>query len=273
MSTAPVNSDEAERSSSRMASGGSPAGAATAEATGQRLLAEHGDALWRFCLARSGSRDQAEDIVQETLLAALSGAHAFAGRSSERTWLLGIASHKLTDALRRAARDRAGTVQDAVDNSGGSSPTEPGLPRAKGEAGLGAGAGLPFDASGRWTTTLDPGALSAEGHADRTDLLRRLRSCMEELTPGQAEVVWMRDLLGVPGGEVCEALGLTPTTLWTRLHRARLALRLCLTRGGIGAEEKAGCEKSRAGRGWSTATEIKGKPVRGGAGRGKELGS
>jgi RNA polymerase sigma-70 factor (ECF subfamily) len=67
---------------------------------------EHGDYLYRFALARVDGPETAEDIVQETFLAALKAAPTFAGRSSERTWLTGILKHKLVDRWRRTQQDR-----------------------------------------------------------------------------------------------------------------------------------------------------------------------
>src|SRR6185436_6249500 len=57
-------------------------------------------------VARLQLRDDAlaEDVVQETLLAALAGT-GFSGRSSLRTWLTGILKHKIVDAIRRRQRD------------------------------------------------------------------------------------------------------------------------------------------------------------------------
>src|SRR5262249_28995511 len=66
-----------------------------------RWLEEHGDALYRFARARTGSREAAEDIVQETFLAALESRHQFQNRSSVRTWLLSILRHKIADHYRR----------------------------------------------------------------------------------------------------------------------------------------------------------------------------
>jgi RNA polymerase sigma-70 factor (ECF subfamily) len=89
-----------------------------------------------------------------------------------------------------------------------------------------------FTPKGGWARLPGPLQFSGESAAERASQLAALRKCLESLPPGQNEVVWMRDLLDVPGECVCKVLGLTPTNLWTRLHRARSALRLCMERGG-----------------------------------------
>jgi RNA polymerase sigma factor (sigma-70 family) len=72
-------------------------------------------------VARLQLRDEAlaEDVVQDTLLAALSG-KGFAGKSSLKTWLTGILKHKIVDAIRRKQRAPAavaafGDIDDELD--------------------------------------------------------------------------------------------------------------------------------------------------------------
>src|SRR6266705_1132676 len=67
-------------------------------------LGEHGDYLYRYVLVRVRDTAAAEDLLQETLLAAMGSYQAHEGRSSERTWLVGIMRHKVVDYFRRLAR-------------------------------------------------------------------------------------------------------------------------------------------------------------------------
>src|SRR5665647_2990100 len=66
--------------------------------------------LLRVAQLQLRERDQAEDIVQETLLAALEAQDKFAGKSSIKTWLTGILKHKIIDAIRKKARAPSVTV-------------------------------------------------------------------------------------------------------------------------------------------------------------------
>jgi RNA polymerase sigma-70 factor (ECF subfamily) len=61
--------------------------------------------LLSFAMRRLRNRDQAEDAVQETLLAALEGMERFGGSSSLGTWLVGILKHKIADVLRASSRE------------------------------------------------------------------------------------------------------------------------------------------------------------------------
>src|SRR5262249_44043649 len=65
----------------------------------------YGDALYRYALARLRQHQEAEDAVQETLLAALKARQQFQRRSHPRTWLIGILQRKVLDRLRTAVRE------------------------------------------------------------------------------------------------------------------------------------------------------------------------
>lgn len=193
----------------------------------ERWVREHGDILWRFAFARLRRPQLAEEVVQEALLSAMESFHRFSGESSERTWLLGITAHKIADCLRRERRElqtksAADVAEPPVDD--------------------------PFTARGTWKRIprLWPRRESGTGVAgpdalEREELLRALAACLEKLPPGIAEAIWLRDLLEMPAEEVCQALGLSATNLWTRTHRGRLALRSCIeltlgsTDGPLGA--------------------------------------
>jgi RNA polymerase sigma-70 factor (ECF subfamily) len=191
-------------------------------------MREHADVLWRFCKSRTGSADLSEEVVQETLLAAMRGHASFAGRSSERTWLLSIASNKIADHFRKAARrgERSGLDETGcADGACGATPIE-----------------SLFDDAGRWKVVPGAWVLAPEGTSERSAQIGALRACLDGLPPEQSEPVWLRELLGVPPEQVCKELGLTATNLWTRLHRARHALRQCLERS-LGSVESKGKER------------------------------
>src|SRR5258708_11017578 len=67
-------------------------------------LRQYGDALYCYALDRLRRPHEAEEAVQETLLAALKARGQFQGRSHPRTWLMGILKRKVVDQLRAAAR-------------------------------------------------------------------------------------------------------------------------------------------------------------------------
>ena len=66
-----------------------------------RWVDEHGDCLYRYALVRVRTPEVAEDLVQETLLVAVRSQDKFAGRSSQRSWLVGILKNKIVDHYRK----------------------------------------------------------------------------------------------------------------------------------------------------------------------------
>lgn len=154
--------------------------------------------------------------MQETLLAALQAVGSFSGASSERTWLIGIANHKVMDHFRRSQRRSAVSLEDV-------------------DAGESSNASLRsnFTDNGKWKRGNVPGSLSDANASDplrQKELLAFLRACLDALPPQLADVLWMRDVLQVPSEEVCQQLGLTATNMWTRAHRARESVRACMER-------------------------------------------
>src|SRR5712672_3336367 len=71
----------------------------------ERWVQDHGDALFGFAVLRVRDRAAAQDLVQETFLAAIKAKASFAGRSNERAWLFGILRNKLFDFYRLQRRE------------------------------------------------------------------------------------------------------------------------------------------------------------------------
>jgi RNA polymerase sigma-70 factor, ECF subfamily len=81
-----------------------------------RLIAAHIDAVYAFVRQRlRPCADLVDDVVQDVFLAALRGLSTYQGQSALRTWLLGIARHKVEDVYRQRLRLPEALDVDAVD--------------------------------------------------------------------------------------------------------------------------------------------------------------
>src|SRR6516225_8271672 len=80
-------------------------------------LSAHGDYLFNLAIGQVRDPLVAEDLVQETFLAAVKARERFSGRSSDRTWLVGILRHKIYDHLRRICRERPMRTDSTVDRA------------------------------------------------------------------------------------------------------------------------------------------------------------
>ena len=173
-------------------------------------LERHRSYLLRVAHLQLRDRDSAEDVVQETLLAALSGS-GFSGKSSVRTWLTGILKHKIVDVIRRKQRDATPVAALAPEGS---------------ELDVDDFDAL-FREDGAWQTP--PAAWgNPEESLQRREFFDVLDICLERLPAATARVFVMREVLELETDEICKELAITANNLWVILYRARVALRMCL---------------------------------------------
>lgn len=170
-------------------------------------LQQHRPYLLRYALLQLRNPVEAEDVVQEALLAAIEGRARFAGDSSLKTWLTGILKHKIMDAIRRKSREQ---------------------PLAAGEDGDDAAAvDALFKRDGHWqqmpATWGDP-----EQALENRKFWEIFEICSRLMPERTARIFMLREVMELTTEEICQELAITPTNLWVILHRARLALRECL---------------------------------------------
>jgi RNA polymerase sigma-70 factor, ECF subfamily len=189
-----------------------------------RRLERHRGELTAFCVARLGSRSEAEDAVQETMIRAWRGHERFRGQSSLRTWLYCIAANVCVDLsrspLRRALPLDLGPARMADPAVGSSSPSTPWI------APFRVGAAPP--AAGE---TGDP----AEAVASR-DAVRRAFATLLHLPPRQRAVLVLCEVLRWRATEAAELLGTTVASVTSALQRARSTLTAAGPAGRVDAD-------------------------------------
>lgn len=164
---------------------------------------EHGDYLFNFAIGQVRDTNVAEDLVQETFLAALKSQNNFSGRSSERTWLVSILRHKICDHLRKTCRERAVRVDP--------------LPSPDcGEA---------LDESMLWVHEMAAESSSPSRRIELAEFREHLEKALGKLPPRIAQVFQLYTVEERPNQEVCERLNISESNLWVMLHRARKQLR------------------------------------------------
>ncbi len=176
-----------------------------------RWVELHGDAMFRFAMLRVKRADIAEEAVQDAFLAALTARSSFDGRSSERTWMIGILRYKLIDLLRKRQRD-----SDRIVSAGAAETSM-------------------FD-HGIWIQRPKDWNLAASD-VEGEEFQRVLGGCVEALPGPMREAFCLRILDEIPSDDVCKCLDVTATNLWTLVHRAKLRLRACLTKRWFDGEK------------------------------------
>ena len=179
--------------------------------------ARFGDELYRFALSRVSDSETAEELVQETFLSALASLATFRAEASERTWLFVILRRKIIDHYRRQAR-APHIGLDVLSDGGGAPESDYFNP-----------------ATGHWTGPQAPASwLRADAALEQQELHEVLRRCQERLSAQQGAVFAMRFVEELSAEEICQELGLTSSNYWVIVHRAKLQLRRCLEKHGLG---------------------------------------
>jgi len=167
---------------------------------------QYGDLLYRFALVRVQDSAAAEDLVQETFLAALGAYKNFKGHSTLRTWLIAILKNKSVDHIRKKVKERG---SDEIDRPGN-------------------GIGDNFNGQGQWPQRhckwFDT---PLKLYADK-ELMDTLSRCLSGLPGRLAQAFTMREIDGLSTKEICAALNITSTNCWVMFHRARRRLRACI---------------------------------------------
>lgn len=174
-------------------------------------LAQHRQFLLDLATLQLGTRDDADDVVQETFAAALEGLHSFSGKVPLRAWLVGILRHKIIDAIRQRTRyvrlDTDETIQ-ANDQEFDDH----------------------FSNDGSWQPSVLNGSCPEAMLAHR-ELLELIEVCMQKLPSNTAKVFLMREFLDLDFSEIAERMSLEEGNLRVLLYRARMRLRDCVSRG------------------------------------------
>jgi len=169
-------------------------------------VAQHGDALFRYALMKMRDESQAEDMVQETFLAALKAREKFSGNSSEKTWLIGILKHKIIDHFRKHKREQSSddieSLTEQLDQQ--------------------------FDHTGHWSIPMRSWQEPEQAHEDK-EFWKVFAACIAYLPDHLADLFILREVKGLSSEEICKLLEISTTNnMWVMLSRARMRLRGCL---------------------------------------------
>jgi RNA polymerase sigma-70 factor, ECF subfamily len=164
--------------------------------------------MLRFAQLHIQPREEAEDAVQDALVAAL-GARGDAGAIDDpKRYLFGILKHKITDRLRAKYRPEV-AYQEAFDDD------------------LDA---VLFEEGGHWVASVAPKAWrSPDAQLESDQFFEVVDICVNKLPAKVARVFSMKELLECDADEVCATLGLSKADYWQCMSRARKQIQLCLT--------------------------------------------
>lgn len=164
----------------------------------------YSDSMYSWALHKTSSKETAEDLVQDTFMAAVQSFDRFKGDSNPKTWLFAILNNKINDHYRSSFRKP--TISDTTffDKL--------------------------FDENDQWTPEQRPQQWSDDtGHLlDNDEFQQTLQNCMKKLPDNWFSAIQLKFMEEKNGELICQELGITPTNFWQILHRAKLQLRKCL---------------------------------------------
>jgi RNA polymerase sigma-70 factor (ECF subfamily) len=169
-----------------------------------QLMRLHEKQIYNFTYRMLGSEGEAEDLTQDIFIAAFQGIRSFRGEAKFSTWLYRIALNQARNRIkylsrrnffarqRRRTDYRANIVSESPEGLADSAPTPE-----------------------QWTMT--------------KDLVVQVQECLNQIPPQARQILVLRDIQGFSYDEMSEMLSLKPGTVKSRLHRARAAMRECLS--------------------------------------------
>jgi RNA polymerase sigma-70 factor (TIGR02943 family) len=185
----------------------------------QSWVDKYGDFLYHFTLSRIKDHSIAEDLVQETFLAALKARKNFQGRSTPRTWLIAILKHKIVDHIRQRVREQTSDKVEVIFNTVANDPVD-----------------NSFNDEGDWRMHPSKWAIDPMKLYEQKEFMDVLYQCIGELPERQAEAFMMREIDGFSTEEICKLLKISATNSWVMLYRARMWLRQCLENNWLNTE-------------------------------------
>ena len=180
--------------------------------TFQHKLAELHQDILRFAKIQLRDDDLAEDIVQDTLAAAIAKHNQFRGEAGLKTWILSILKNKIADYFRNhkytvsleSLQEENDTIERHYEQG--------------------------FNESGHWQPTASPQnwQQAPEDNIYHQDFFRALENCMQGLPQDTARIFYLREIMGWEVNEICQEFSISKENCYVILHRARNGLRQCL---------------------------------------------
>lgn len=166
----------------------------------ERLISEHGSKMYRIASKMVGVQE-AEEVMQDTLLVVLQKIHAFDGQSAIGTWIYRIAVNNCLMRLRSRSR----SPEELLD------PARP-----------------EFTEKGEFANKIADWGMPPEDAVLRQEVLTLLHKSIDLLSESYRVVYLLAEIEGLSHPEIASILDLTVGAVKTRLHRARLFLREAL---------------------------------------------
>lgn len=172
-------------------------------------------AMLKFAMLHIQPREEAEDAVQDCLIALLEASHRLELIEDVRLYVFGVLRNKIADRLRNKYRVNAihlDIEEDDLDE-------------------------LLFGRDEKWLPGVAPAKWATpEMHFASEQFFRVVDLCVEKLPKKSGRIFSMKEFLDFDTQAICEVLNISKADYWQNLSRARKQLQLCLNKEWFGGE-------------------------------------
>lgn len=178
--------------------------------TFEKWVHQFGDELFNWAYYKTSSKETAEDLVQETFMAAYHKIESFEGKSQPKTWLFSILNHKIIDYYR--ANSKVTKISIYKTEAFGNEYFN----------------GL-FNENNAWKNmNVNPLWEKETSLLDDDDFNRVLKNCFSELPEKWNIALTSKYLTDKKTPEICQELNINVTNYWQIVHRAKVLLKNCI---------------------------------------------
>lgn len=166
-------------------------------------VALYSDTLYSWALHKTSRKEIAEDLVQDTFMAAVKSFDNYQGKSNPKTWLFSILNNKISDHYRNSFRKPMLNDTAFLETF--------------------------FDPTDHWRAVETPQEWNDDEHLlDNTEFQHTLSNCLKKLPESWGTAIQLKYLKEKKSEIICQELNISMTNYWQVVHRAKLQLRKCL---------------------------------------------
>ena len=160
-------------------------------------------------MSRLGDPVAAEDVVQETFMAAIKGIHNYnPEKVAFKYWLRGILKNKSVDYIRKRVKEMPMEDLTYFDDEPNKLQKMSGIP----------------------TRNVESYKFSPEKQYDKKEFWQTFNKCLLKLKSPMREIYILKEIESENSEDICKEFGISPNNLWVIVHRARTALKKCLNK-------------------------------------------
>jgi RNA polymerase sigma-70 factor (ECF subfamily) len=175
----------------------------------EQWVDSYGDYLYRFATSRLKDPTAAQDVVQDTFLAAIKGIDSYdSDKVDFKFWLRGICRNKIVDHIRKQLK--LVSYEEFTEHNE--------APNKMMEL-----IGIP-------TRKVDAFEFSPQKQFEKKEFWRVFNDCSSRLKSPMKEIYLLKEIESLSSEEICKEFGISPNNLWVIVHRARGLLKKCLNK-------------------------------------------